>query len=101
MCPQRYHGGETDARRQPETVICQVVLLIFKRTPHQPCPVGHGDVEVVALCAVHLLKMISKHKKCGHEIKFLGHCQVQVQCNCVDLLSAMVRIVVLYSPRGI
>ena len=40
MCPQRYHGGETDARRQPETVICQVVLLIFKRTPHQPCPVG-------------------------------------------------------------
>lgn len=32
--------------------ICQIILCIFKRTPHEPCPVVHGDVKVPVFCAI-------------------------------------------------
>ena len=39
--------------------VCQVILCVLKRIPDKPSPVGHGDVEIVALRAVHLQSLRS------------------------------------------
>lgn len=41
-----------EAQHFEEYGICQIILRIFKRTPHEPRPVVHGDVKVPAFCAI-------------------------------------------------
>lgn len=41
-----------EAQHFEEYGICQIILRIFERTPHEPRPVVHGDVKVPAFCAI-------------------------------------------------
>lgn len=41
--------------------IHHVVLRVFKRTSNDPTPVGHGDVEVLALSAIGLDSAVPNH----------------------------------------
>ena len=41
--------------------ICQIILWVFKRTSNNPSPVGHGDVEVLAFCAIGLDSSFPHH----------------------------------------
>lgn len=44
--------------------ICQIILLVFKRTSNNPSPVGHWDVEVLSFCAIGLNSSIPNHLHC-------------------------------------
>lgn len=41
-----------EAQHFEDKGICQIILRIFERTPHEPRSVVHGDVKVPAFCAV-------------------------------------------------
>lgn len=44
--------------------IYQVILRVFKRTPDNPSPVGHRDVEVLSFSAIRLNSSIPSHLHC-------------------------------------
>lgn len=54
-----------ESQKLVDNGVHHVILRVFKRTSDNPGPVGHGDVEVLALSAIRLNSSIPDHLGCS------------------------------------